>query len=94
MSDDTHYFPMTATRTHQFLAWRQIVAKAWKDSDFKADLLADPNATLAAHGFPMEEGVDYRVIEDGSGQQSLVLPAAPAGVDPNDAGGSDIDPGF
>ena len=88
-------YPLSADRVHQLLAWKRIVARAWLDSSFKADLLADPNGTLAAMGFPMHDGVSYCVAEDVPGQQPLVLPPAPDSLKVDGvAGNADADPGF
>ena len=88
-------YPLSADRVHQLLAWKRIVARAWLDSSFKADLLADPNGTLAANGFPVDAGVSYSVAEDAPGQQTLVLPPAPESLSVDGvANNADADPGF
>ncbi len=50
----------------QTLLYQQIVAKGWADAEFKAKLLADPKAVLAAEGLIVPEGknVNFRLRQD------------------------------
>ncbi len=70
---------MTKQERFQQKQWGQIVAKAWADTDFKARLMADPQAVLREHGIEPEPGVELRVVEDSPGARHLILPACPAG---------------
>ncbi len=56
----------------------EIVARSWDDPDFRATLLADPAATLAASGFAAPEGKRVVVVEDTDEVIHLVLPVQPA----------------
>ena len=56
-------------------AWLRAVAKAWKDPQYKADLLKDPKKQLAEkEKFKLPDGVSFRIV-DGSGGTS---PSAPS----------------
>jgi hypothetical protein len=59
-------------------AWRHIVARAWSDPHFKAELLREPDQVLARAGIPCPEGAHFVVVENDPTQLHLVLPAAPA----------------
>jgi hypothetical protein len=56
----------------------KVVGRAWSDPAFKAQLLADPNATLAAMGAPVPPGVAVKVVENTDQLVHLVLPPRPA----------------
>ena len=45
-------------------AFDKVVAKAWTDPAFKAQLLADPRATLAAAGLAIPPDVTVKVVEN------------------------------
>lgn len=91
---ETFYAPMTEQRLNEYLAFRRIVLKAWSDSSFKAELLANPNSVLAQEGFPIADGVSYFVAEDKAGQQTLVLPPKPDDLDVEGVDSGAYDPGF
>jgi hypothetical protein len=59
-------------------AYAKVVARAWSDPVFKAQLLADPNAALAAMGAPVPPGVGIKVVENTDKLVHLVLLAPPA----------------
>lgn len=61
----------------QMRQYSQIVAKCWADSDFKARLLADPNAALAAEGIAVPEGMELRIVENTPSLTYIVLPEIP-----------------
>lgn len=56
----------------------QIIAKCWADPEFKARLLADPRATLAAEGFNVPDSIEVLVMENTPRVVHMVLPPAPA----------------
>ncbi|NPC59385.1 NHLP leader peptide family RiPP precursor [Caenimonas soli] len=66
---------MTAKLTKE--AWADVVAKAWKDPDFKQRLLADPRKALAESGLPLPGGVQVNVVENRPDTVNLILPNAP-----------------
>lgn len=61
----------------QYKAFAAIVARSWDDADFRAQLLADPTATLVANGVPVPEGKRVVVVEDSDTELHVVLPPRP-----------------
>jgi len=55
----------------------KIIAKAWSDPAFKAELIANPAAALKAEGFDVPAGVAVTVLENTDKQFHLVLPPVP-----------------
>ena len=58
--------------------YAHIVAKCWADPAFKAKLMANTNATLAAEGVDVPAGIEVRVVENSANVVYVVLPAPPA----------------
>ena len=58
---------------------QKIITKCWEDEAFKARLLADPAATLAAEGLQAPEGVTLNVAVDSEDVRTLVIPLPPTG---------------
>ena len=52
----------------------KIIAKAWRDPAFKAELIANPAAALQAEGIEVPEGMTVTVVENTDKQFHLVLP--------------------
>ncbi len=65
-------------------AYAKIVKQAWSDPQFKAKLVADPAASLAAAGVPVPAGVTVKILEDTDKVMYLVLPPQPAANDLDD----------
>jgi len=65
----------TATLNDQV---ERIIAKAWADEAFKAQLLAAPAAIAAAEGIAIPAGVKIVVHENKPGELHVVLPAKPS----------------
>jgi hypothetical protein len=57
----------------------KVVARALSDSAFKAQLLNEPAAALAAAGVDLPEGVTVKVVENTESLFHLVLPRRPDG---------------
>ena len=57
---------------------QRVVAKAWADDAFKAALIADPNATLAAEGIAVPAGLKLTVLEDTAETLHVILPQRPS----------------
>ena len=55
----------------------KIIAKAWRDPAFKAELIANPAAALKAEGIDVPAGMAVTVLENTDKQFHLVLPPAP-----------------
>ncbi|POZ50895.1 NHLP leader peptide family RiPP precursor [Methylovulum psychrotolerans] len=61
----------------QIQQYSQIVAKCWADAEFKAKLMGDPVATLAAEGIAVPDGIELQVLENTATTVNLVLPPPP-----------------
>jgi hypothetical protein len=68
----------------QSKAMGKLIAKAWADDAFKARLLADPSAVLAAEGVQTPAGVTIKVVENTASVFNLILPARPADLSDED----------
>ena len=62
-------------------AFFKVVARAWSDPAYKAQLLADPASALAEMGLSPPEGVALEVYENTPERMHLILPAAPPGYE-------------
>jgi hypothetical protein len=60
---------------------KTIIAKAWSDAAFKAQLLANANDALAPLGINAPEGVTIKFIEDTPTTWHFVIPTPFAGVE-------------
>ena len=60
-------------------AFAKIIAKAWRDPVFKAELIANPAAALKAEGIDVPAGMTVTVVENTDKQFHLVLPPKPTG---------------
>jgi len=60
-----------------WLEFGKIVAKAWRDPAFKAELIANPAAALKAEGIDVPAGMTVTVVENTDKQFHLVLPPVP-----------------
>jgi hypothetical protein len=58
----------------------KIIAKAWRDPAFKAELIANPAAALKAEGIDVPDGIAVTVVENTDKQFHLVLPPVPTDV--------------
>ena len=61
----------------QRAAVAEVVSKAWSDDAFRASLLSDPKAALAAAGLDVGD-VSVTVVEDTATARHLAVPADPA----------------
>ena len=52
----------------------RIIAKAWRDPAFKAELIANPAAALKSEGIDVPDGMAVTVLENTDKQFHLVLP--------------------
>jgi hypothetical protein len=60
----------------------KIVARAWTDKAFKADLLTDPEPILREYGMEVPEGMTVRMHQDTSKVEHGVIPAPPPNLTP------------
>ncbi len=56
----------------------QVIARAWSDPDFKAQLLRDPKTVLAGYGVDVPAGLNLRIVENTADTFHMVLPATPS----------------
>lgn len=86
-------FSATEPAAQRYLAWKNIVVKAWSDPNFKAELERDPCRVLRENGYPVEDGKTYKVIAEQSNEVTLIIPVQPSPI-PKVLHLSDLDPGF
>jgi Nitrile hydratase, alpha chain len=58
--------------------WARVIAQAWADEEFKAKLLADPAAVLAANGIEIPQGMTIQVVEQKKNEILMPLPPEPS----------------
>jgi hypothetical protein len=58
-------------------AYAKVIARAWQEPAFKALLLADAAAALAAAGHPVPAGMTVKVVEGTAKVLYFILPLAP-----------------
>ena len=56
----------------------RVIAQAWSDPEFKAQLLSDPAAVLQAEGIRVRDSVELRAVEDSDEIRHVVIPPRPA----------------
>jgi hypothetical protein len=72
----------------QAKTYGKIVARTWADEGFKARLIADPAAALAAEGVEVPPGVSFKVLENTDKVINLVIPAKPTDLSDTDLEGA------
>ena len=63
-----------ADKKQNAVKYGEVVAKCWEDEAYKKRFLEDPEGVLSEAGFAVEEGVNYKVIEQPKLVKYLVLP--------------------
>jgi hypothetical protein len=58
--------------------YAKVVARAWKDEDFKNKLLNNPKEALLEYGITVPENEEIEVIAEKPHHHVFVLPASPA----------------
>lgn len=61
-------------------AFASVVARSWSDADFRAQLLADPTATLTANGLHVPDGKRVEIVEDSDTVMHITLPNRPSAL--------------
>jgi Nitrile hydratase, alpha chain len=59
----------------------RLIARAWKDSVFKGELLSNPKAALEAEGISLPESIEIRAVEETINTFYLVIPVQPSGTE-------------
>lgn len=54
-------------------SWARILAQAWADEAFKAQLLLHPNKILKENGFPLAPNTTYTILEDTDTVNHIVI---------------------
>lgn len=71
MADDAHEL------FHKL--WPKIVAKAWKDPAFKAQLKENPKQVFATYGIEVPQEINLAIIENTEQTHYILLPSKPEG---------------
>ncbi len=58
----------------------KVIAKAWKDPEFRKKLKSNPKETLNSMGYSIPDDIEVKVAEDDAHQFTFVLPAAPSDI--------------
>ncbi len=59
-------------------AYGELVAKAWSDDEFKAELLSDPMKVFKENSIEVPEGIEVRIVENTQDTVHCILPAEPS----------------
>ena len=59
------------------LIWGEIVARAWRDPDYKQRLLDNPKDVLIEAGSSVPDELEVKVVENTSTVRYIVLPESP-----------------
>ncbi len=59
-------------------AYSKLVAKAWSDDNFKAQLLSDPMTVFKENDLIIPEGVEVRIVENSPKIIHFILPSVPS----------------
>ncbi len=92
----TRHIDMTDEQVHNLHVWKTVVSRAWTNDEFRQELLTNPNKVLAEHGYQIPHGVQFKIVEDSSGERHLTLPSKPdINLEVSDLGRhADYDPNF
>lgn len=56
------------------MIYAEVVEKCWEDEAYKTRFIENPEEVLSEAGFPVEEGVTYKVVEAPKCVRYIVLP--------------------
>jgi len=59
-------------------AYGKLVAKAWSDAEFKAELLADPMKVFKENSMEVPAGIEVRMVENTDKIINFILPPEPS----------------
>ncbi len=59
-------------------AYGKLVAKAWSDDEFKAELLSDPMRVFKENSIEVPEGIEVRMVENTAYTMHFILPPEPS----------------
>jgi hypothetical protein len=63
----------------------EVLARVWKDEDYKQKLLSDPRGTLNAAGLTFPDKVRLKVHLDTADTLNIVIPRNPSDVELSDS---------
>ena len=63
----------------------EVLARVWKDEDYKQKLLSDPRGTLTAAGLTFPENVRLKIHTDTADTLNLVIPRNPTDTELSDS---------
>ena len=63
----------------------EVLARVWKDEDYKQKLLSDPRGTLSAAGLRLPENVRLKIHSDTADTMNIVIPRNPADTELSDS---------
>lgn len=58
-------------------AYGKLVAKAWEDEAFKAELLSDPMKVFKENGIEVPGGTEVKIVENTTDTMHFILPPEP-----------------
>jgi hypothetical protein len=59
-------------------AYGKLVAKAWEDEAFKAELFSDPMKIFKENGIQVPEGIQVHMVENTADTMFLIFPPEPS----------------
>ena len=59
-------------------AYGKLVAKAWSDAEFKAELLADPMKVFKENSMEVPAGIEVCIVENTADTMHFILPPEPS----------------
>jgi hypothetical protein len=59
-------------------SYGKLIAKAWSDHDFKAQLLSDPMTVFKENDVTIPEGIEVRMVENTEKITHFILPPEPS----------------
>lgn len=70
----------------------KIIAKAWKDAEFRRSLISAPELTLSKEfGIDLPQGIEIKVVEESSSTTYFVIPPCPATKAEGDVSTADLE---
>lgn len=56
------------------LIYGELISRCWEDHEFKKEFMQNTNEVLKDAGIPIEEGVEYKVVEAAANDIYVILP--------------------
>ena len=69
-----------------------LIEKAWKDEDFREELLANPRRVIAREtGTALPDNITIKIVQEDPNTRYLVIPANPADVAEGELSDEELD---